>query len=156
MLINRRKQKKATLILIAVLAVQASLAYFLSRNMALASTPSLDYRVFWLRDPVLSRGSYVVFHVSDRYIDSRVIKKIVCLPGEKIEVKERDYFCEGKLLGRAKEYTLRGEPLVRFVFNGPIPDGKYFVMGSHKDSYDSRYYGLVDKGRIVAGARPVI
>jgi len=44
----------------------------------------------------------------------------------------------------------------RFVYNGAIPDGMYFMMGSHKDSYDSRYYGLVDKDRFIGGAYPLL
>jgi signal peptidase I/conjugal transfer pilin signal peptidase TrbI len=30
-----------------------------------------------------------------------------------------------------------------------------FVMGEHKDSYDSRYFGFVDKSRILARAYPI-
>jgi signal peptidase I len=38
-----------------------------------------------------------------------------------------------------------------------VPTGRYFVMGDHRDdSYDSRFWGYVDRDRIVGRARAVV
>ena len=37
----------------------------------------------------------------------------------------------------AKLITLKGTTLPLFVFNGKVPDGKLFVSGQHRDSFDS-------------------
>ncbi|EAL3751808.1 S26 family signal peptidase, partial [Campylobacter coli] len=33
----------------------------------------------------------------------------------------------------------------QFIFNGVIPKDKFFVMGTHPRSFDSRYWGFVDR-----------
>ena len=42
-----------------------------------------------------------------------------------------------------------------FAFNGKIPSDFMFVMGEHKDSYDSRYFGLKEKSRVRAKLYPI-
>ncbi len=44
-----------------------------------------------------------------------------------------------------KEYSKKGNKLLSFLEEGIIPKGKLFVYTPHKDSFDSRYYGLIDK-----------
>ena len=68
---------------------------------------------------------------------------------------EKKFFCNGEYLVRAKDFSLKGEPLQHFTFNGPVPKGFMFVMGQHKDSFDSRYFGFVEKSRILAKAYPI-
>jgi signal peptidase I/conjugal transfer pilin signal peptidase TrbI len=65
------------------------------------------------------------------------------------------FFCNGEFLGVAKDYSRKGEKMQFFAFNGKIPRGFMFVMGEHKDSYDSRYFGLKEKSRIRAKLYPI-
>ena len=84
------------------------------------------------------------------------MKILGCNEGDLLTVDaEKKFYCNGDYLVRAKDYSLKGELLQHFVFNGTVPSGYMFVMGQHKDSYDSRYFGLVEKSRILAKAYPI-
>jgi signal peptidase I len=94
------------------------------------------------------RGDLVVFaHPEDHSLD--YIKRIVGLPGDTIEFKDKALYINGKLLeepyAQYAEDILERDPTYRL---GPIvlPEDKYFVLGDNRDkSSDSRHWGLVDK-----------
>lgn len=76
-------------------------------------------------------------------------KFVKCSGGEMLETSDdKRYFCNGKEIGKAENTDSKGVKVNNFVFNGYIPNGKYFVMGTHQKSYDSRYWGFVDKSNI--------
>ena len=127
-------------------------------------TPSLKHRVYWLtRYPDrVEKGDYVLFQF--RELSARMgmkksddmMKILGCNEGDLLTVdSEKKFYCNGEYLVRAKDISLKGEPLQHFVFNGTIPKGFMFVMGQHKDSFDSRYFGFVEKSRILAKAYPI-
>jgi len=127
-------------------------------------TPSLKHRIYWLtRNPdKVVRGDYVLFHHKELATkvgmkkSEEMLKIIGCNEGDQLTIdEEKKFYCNGEYLVRAKDFSLKGEPLQHFVFNGQIPKGVMFVMGQHKDSYDSRYFGFVDKSRILAKAYPI-
>jgi type IV secretory pathway protease TraF len=66
-----------------------------------------------------------------------------------------EFFCNNVFLGSAKTHSKEGIQVKAFEYNGIIPEGKFFAMGSCIDSYDSRYVGLEDKNDIKAVALPV-
>jgi signal peptidase I/conjugal transfer pilin signal peptidase TrbI len=79
----------------------------------------------------------------------KVTKKVGCVAGDLLEVRKgHAYFCNHVLIGHAKDTTKDGQPLDVFMYNGRVPDGKLFAFGTHKDSYDSRYFGFVDVSRV--------
>ena len=146
---------------ITVLLVAGTL---LPYKISVTLTPSLKHRIYWLiRNPDrVVRGDYVLFRhkeLSDRMEMKKsedVMKILGCNEGDLLTVDaEKKFYCDGEYLVRAKDISLKGEPLQHFVFNGQIPKGVMFVMGQHKDSYDSRYFGFVDKSRIMAKAYPI-
>lgn len=133
-------------------------------KISVTLTPSLKHRVYWLtRNPDhVGRGEYVLFH--DKELAAKIgmkksedmMKLVGCNEGEMLTVDaEKKFYCNGEYLVRAKDFSLKGEPLQHFTFNGTVPKGAMFVMGEHKDSYDSRYFGFVDKSRILARAYPI-
>ena len=137
------------------------LGTLLPRHVGISETRSLEHTVFFLgyhHPTEIERGEYLQFglkgdpHVGDRVL----IKRVVGVPGDEVEATaDGRYLVNGVLVAVAKPYSLKGERLVWFRFAGHIPSGKYFVCGEHKDSYDSRYFGLVDSGRIMGVAYPV-
>ncbi len=129
----------------------------------ISTSASIDHRVF-LKVSVpgkIERGDYLLFKTSDwdKIIvkglgkPDKAIKKVGCIPGDTLERKGDDFFCNGKSLNVVIETTTStGEKLPEFNFNGIVPAGSYFMMGTDKRSFDSRYYGFVnEKDSIYAG-----
>jgi conjugal transfer pilin signal peptidase TrbI len=134
------------------------------RRIGIILTPSLAHRIFWVsKDPQqVRRGDYVFFEDAElaRAVGKpehpNIFKIIRCDEGDTLTVDaEKRFFCNGEFLGVAKDYSLKSEKMQYFVFNGKIPKGFMFVMGEHKDSYDSRYFGLKEKSRVRAKLYPI-
>lgn len=97
------------------------------------------------------RGDVIVFHSPYDY-DVYFIKRIIGLPGETVEIKNGQVFIDSKVLDEKyipenfKTYlTSSSETLKETVGND-----EYFVLGDNRDnSYDSRYWGLLSRDKIV-------
>jgi len=105
---------------------------------------SSPIKLFWREPGEIRQGDYVVFTLEHPILEKPavVVKRVRCTSGQHLEVTDDAAWCEGKLLGHKKQFTLKGEPMPKFTFNGDIEKGWVFVMNEHKDSFDSRYYGL--------------
>jgi len=157
--ISHRTIVKTFLVILFIYAVTNFIGNFY--KLVINTDHSLPQRLFIvnLQDREPSKGDYVVFYFkgSEYYkAGHKMIKKVVCLPGEELYVDEQKrYFCNGIYLGTAKATDSRGKPVDNFKWNGKIPDGNYFVMGVSKDSYDSRYWGFLDKEAVIGVAKPL-
>lgn len=134
------------------------------RRIGIILTPSLAHRIFWVnREPQrVGRGDYVFFEDAElaqkigKPDHPNIFKIIRCDEGDTLTVDAgKRFFCNDEFLGVAKDYSLKGEKMQYFAFNGKIPKGFMFVMGEHKDSYDSRYFGLKEKSRVRAKLYPI-
>ena len=165
------------LILLILSLVLAGTA--LPSRFVVSTSASVAHRVFFNTAPAkLKKGDYVVFKLTKRgayyknYKGKRLIKKIVCDEGDTLKVTEKlvfykekgktkkeirkQYWCNGEWLGEALTHDSKGVKLKNFVYNGRIPKGKAFVMGEHYRSYDSRYWGFLDKKEVKYKAIPLI
>jgi conjugal transfer pilin signal peptidase TrbI len=158
-----RQLRNNKLLSVMILAAVVT-ATMIPRKIGIALTPSLDHRVFWVsRNPhQVGRGDYVYF--VDQELARKVgkpgtpdiFKRIRCDEGDILTVDAaKRFFCNGEYLGTAKDYSRKGEKMQYFEFNGKIPQGFMFVMGEHRDSYDSRYFGFVEKSRVRAKLYPI-
>ena len=111
-------------------------------------TSRQSYRLFG--EP--QRGDIIVFK-SDLYDDSgkqkNLIKRIIGLPGDTLEIKEGDVYINGELLQEeyVAEQGLSGE-----MEAVTVPEGRLFVMGDNRGvSLDSRSeaVGTIDMDAIV-------
>lgn len=161
---NMRPKGKKFVIFIVIIMFSVMVSWIYERNLIITLTPSLDHRIFLKKtfegkQLSLEKGDYVMFslkHDKHALPEYRLLKKVACVEGEVLKVTpEKKYYCNNKYLCKAKDRSLKGEKLDNFVFNGKIPVGSIFVMGHHKDSYDSRYFGLVPKGILKLVAYPI-
>ena len=101
----------------------------------------------------VNRGDVVVFGrpESEAAADVRdLIKRVVGLPGERIEAREGVVLVDGEVL--EEPYLADGAVTGDF---GPeeVPDGHVFVMGDNRgDSRDSRVFGAITEDSIVGRA----
>ncbi len=100
------------------------------------------------------RGDIVVFNptaaLEEQKYQDAFIKRVVGLPGERIEVKDGKVLVNGQPI--AENYTAE-RPNYNWQFEGVIPANSYIVLGDNRNnSYDSHYWGLVPKDKIVGRA----
>jgi signal peptidase I len=101
------------------------------------------------------RGDVVVFRSpEDPQID--LVKRLIGLPGDHIEVRQKQLYVNGRKVDDGS-YAVHRDPRLgteRNAFNYQlyrrdnfamtVPQGQYFFLGDNRDfSYDSRYWGAV-------------
>ncbi|MDH5526852.1 MAG: signal peptidase I [Nitrospirota bacterium] len=114
--------------------------------------PFSDKRILPLRQPV--RGDIIVFaYPEDESKD--FIKRIIGLPGDTIEVVDKQVYINGDPYTVPQEQhldrgTIPAELQPRdFMAPVTVPPDSYFVMGDNRDhSLDSRFWGFVEMRQI--------
>jgi signal peptidase I len=117
-------------------------------HVLLAKGESVPFTVFWKIPSRIQRGDYVTFQMSHSIIGpgtANLTKQVVCDEGDRLSFHDDAFWCNGERLGGYISRTWDDKPLRPFVFDGPVPAGEMFVMGSHPRSFDSRYFGFVRK-----------
>jgi signal peptidase I len=111
----------------------------------------LSYR---FSNPV--RGDIVVFDPPAKLgFKDAFIKRVIGLPGDRVEVKNGKVYVNDKALSEkyieeAPNYTWSSTSLTP---DGIVPEGHYLVLGDNRNnSYDGHYWGFIPKDRIVGKA----
>ena len=97
----------------------------------------------------IKRFEIVVIKKNNEYL----IKRVIGLPGEKIEYKDNKLYVNDKIV----EENFNHKNTEDYKLENTIPDNYYFVVGDNRpDSLDSRYFGLVKKDEILGKTNLVL
>jgi len=100
----------------------------------------------------LKRGDVIVFKYP-LSPEVAYVKRLIGLPGDKVEMVGRTVFINGQAL--KEPYTQYIDPGSIYERFGPynVPEGQYFAMGDNRDnSQDSRFWGFVPRDHIIGKA----
>ncbi|ONI38845.1 signal peptidase I [Candidatus Epulonipiscium fishelsonii] len=101
---------------------------------------------FYHRNP--DRGEIIVF----KYGGDNLIKRVIGLPGEIIDVQQGKVYINGEELAETEYIRFPDTTYPQIVsFPYTIPEGHYFVMGDNREnSADSRSFGAISRDVITA------
>ena len=109
----------------------------------------------------IARRDVIVFKYPDEPTRD-FIKRVIGLPGETVEIRDKTVFIDGKPITEPyahfieqplrpddPEYGLRGEPIRDNWGPQVVPAGKLLVLGDNRDnSRDSRFWGFLPRDQV--------
>lgn len=85
----------------------------------------------------------------------RIVKKVAAGPGDKVLIQGTELWINDKHADRLwLANSLEGKKAGDFDTRLELEEGQYFLMGTTKESFDSRYWGIVQSESIVGRALP--
>jgi conjugal transfer pilin signal peptidase TrbI len=138
------------------------LAFWIGNNFRLVinQTDSLPQKVWILvLNKMPKKGDYVAFKppLGTRIPENIILhKQVLGVEGDRVTLKNRDFYINGRKVATAKTHSLKGEPLALGP-TGTLQKGQYYVSTPHKDSFDSRYekMGWIDAALIIGVLYPL-
>jgi len=109
-----------------------------------------DYLIINMMNKNFSRGDIVVFKYPK---DERLylIKRIIGVPGDKLEIRDKKVFINGNAL--SENYLTENIPtnLPNNAFNNlTLGSNEYYLLGDEREqSFDSRIFGPIEKSFII-------
>ncbi|HYN34987.1 MAG TPA: signal peptidase I [Ilumatobacteraceae bacterium] len=150
----------AVALLVAFVVRTFVLAHFVVEGSSMYSTLETGDRVFVnklsyrLHDP--NRGDVVVLHQITGASERDLIKRVIALPGETVEVRNCAVLIDGRVLNEPyldPEVVTPTDCGGDYSLNGPVPENHVFVMGDNRGgSQDSRVIGTINEDDLVGRA----
>lgn len=86
----------------------------------------------------------------------QITKFVAGVPGDTIEVKNDRLYINGTFSGRLWLLKTLGKEGGAFDRFEVVPSGRYFLLGTTPNSYDSRYWGFVESRQIMGRAHALL
>lgn len=124
-------------------------------------TPSIDKGIYWVMpgSPV-TKGDDVAFHYQGTFFEKGIelLKHCVAMEGDTIERRGNQVFVnQFATPAMLKPTSLQGKALIPGP-TGVVPTAHFYVLGDHKDSFDSRYtyVGFVHQDQVIGRAVKIV
>lgn len=93
----------------------------------------------------LKRGDIVVFRAADT--DQLLVKRVIGLPNEKIEIKESKVYVNGEW--QDEPYVTRVQGINDYAIVD-VPENHYYLLSDDRtDTWDSRQMGSIHKDQLL-------
>lgn len=166
MVTNNRCLKKYFKLLLITLGIVYTVKLYVYNNYCINITPSIPKGLYKLKNiEEYRKGKIVYIEIPDNaktviwereYLPKHInylVKYIKGIPGDLIQVKSNKLYINGEYQGSIKEYDLQGKILKSSLPKEyTLKKDEYVLLGSDDNSYDSRYFGIVKKEKILKEA----
>ena len=159
--IKTHKSKKITLyvlvftllfillgIIISLLSLRYEFGFFVTNSILNKQVVLIDKQA--KLESLTNKIVYFDFPFDSPYFKkgTNFAKIVKCEAGDTLINKDKKFYCNDLFIAKALNTDSKGIPVKDFQFSGVIPQDKYFVIGENVNSYDSRYWGFLDKKNI--------
>jgi len=155
--LHEQFKQKWALLTFVVLAIWL-MGYTFNKGFGLFLDPSVNrclpevFYVGYPSDSKIVKGTLVSFEakgdsMAGLFPGKRVVKLVAGLPGDVVEFRGEAVFINGQPLPDTNPEVLakmQERGVARKLFEGVIPPGQLYVVGTLPRSFDSRYWGLLD------------
>lgn len=128
-------------------------------KFVIPESESVNGSLFLLQDKNIT-NDYVVFEYNkidykNYHRGKLFIKRIGCDSGQHLLIQDYKVVCDGRTIATIFKKNEEGEVLPNYSYDGIILNNQFFALGEHLKSFDSRYFGPVDKKQIIYSARRI-
>ena len=148
---------------VPVLALAVASAVSLPTKLIYNGSPSAPVGFYWIDDHRAERGDYVLVRVPDRvrnlveerrYLppDTPLIKHIAGADGDRVCRRDREIVIDGVTVTVARYEDGLGRDMPVWTGCHILRERRVFLLQQHPQSFDSRYFGPVDRSLIIGRA----
>lgn len=166
-----QKSIRGFLIFVFILFIFFGIIFIARGNYTINMSPSMELGIYKLYEiDSLERGDVVYTAIPSDikkillergYIFTEninhFIKRIAATPKDEIKIEGDYILINGNLypMSYIKEFDSQGNPLNSKLKDGTILEKEYLLLGDNLDSYDSRYWGTMEKKYILKKAKKI-
>ena len=149
-----------------LLALLVSSVLCTGKRVVCNYTDSLPHGIYLICRGTVKKGDIVVFRptgvaaklIGERHYlrpDGFLMKHVAGLPGDSVCADRRYFRVAGTDYGERADCDSKGRPLPAYRFCGRLKVGIIVASWGMKNSFDSRYFGPVERASIVGIAKPL-
>ena len=155
-------QRRAAIMAVILLAIGLLTATRLIVNV----TPSVPLGFYWSHHRAPERGDFVLialppqsrdFAIGRGYMrdDHHLLKKVAAMGGDRVCRHRFSVWINGHIRVWARRNDALGRALPEWSGCRQLNSGELFVFGTHRSSFDSRYFGPILRSDVVTVANPL-